>query len=98
MKNGLHEYLGILAEGNTLTQLQAETAMQMMLSGEGEPGHAAGFLMGLRARGEYTEELIGFTRVMRRFATPVEADPDAIDVCGTGGDGPRTLNNHTPAA
>lgn len=98
MKNGLHEYLGILAEGNTLTQLQAETAMQMMLSGEVEPVHAAGFLMGLRARGENTEELIGFTRVMRRFATPVEADPDAIDLCGTGGDGTGTFNISTAAA
>ncbi|HWY61398.1 MAG TPA: anthranilate phosphoribosyltransferase, partial [Rhizomicrobium sp.] len=41
------------------------------------------------------EELIGAARSMRGHMREVQAPPDAIDLCGTGGDGRGTLNIST---
>ena len=46
-------------------------------------------------RGETVEELTGAVRAMRARMSTVAAPPDAIDVCGTGGDGAGTLNIST---
>jgi anthranilate phosphoribosyltransferase len=95
----MKEYLEILAGGGVLSRQQAALAMENMLTGVASPEATAGLLMGLRSRGETTDELVGFTETMRRFATPVRlSDPDAIDLCGTGGDGSGTFNISTAAA
>ena len=95
----MKDHLAAVAEGQTLTRREAEEAMHMMMQGETDPTHVAGFLMGLRTRGETLDELVGFTSVMREYAVPVEIDdPHAIDVCGTGGDGSGTFNISTVAA
>ena len=95
----MKSYLYLLANGQTLTQDQAEGAMHLLMRGEAEPEQAAGLLMGLRARGETLDELTGFTRVMRDYAVKVDAgDPDAIDLCGTGGDAKGTFNISTAAS
>ena len=95
----MNELLSIVASGRELTQDEAESAMHMIMRGEAEPEETAGFLMGLRSRGESLNELIGFTRVMREYAVTVEHDdPHAIDLCGTGGDATGTFNISTGAA
>ena len=95
----MQPYLTALAEGRTLTQEEAEAAMHLMMRGEASPEQIAGLLMGLRARGETLDELVGFTRVMRQYAVPVRVDdPHAIDLCGTGGDCTGTFNISTAAA
>lgn len=95
----MNEFLHILADGETLTQAQAEQAMHLMMQGEAEPAHMAGLLMGLRSRGETLDELVGFTKVMRTYAVHVDCDdPHAIDLCGTGGDSSGTFNISTAAA
>ncbi|SHK19583.1 anthranilate phosphoribosyltransferase [Rhodothermus profundi] len=95
----MQPYLTALAEGRTLTQEEAEAAMHQMMRGEASPEQIAGLLMGLRARGETLDELVGFTRVMRQYAVPVRVDdPCAIDLCGTGGDRSGTFNISTAAA
>ncbi|MDQ7039777.1 MAG: anthranilate phosphoribosyltransferase [Rhodothermus sp.] len=95
----MQPYLTALAEGRTLTQEEAEAAMHLMMRGEAAPEQIAGLLMGLRARGETLDELVGFTRVMRQYARPVRVDdPHAIDLCGTGGDRSGTFNISTTAA
>lgn len=91
--------LSIIAAGQSLTRAQAEEAMHCIMKGEAEPEVIAGFLLGLRSRGETLDELVGFTKVMREYAVPVELDdPDAIDLCGTGGDQRGTFNISTTAA
>ncbi|MEM6326538.1 MAG: anthranilate phosphoribosyltransferase [Bacteroidota bacterium] len=91
--------LQLVAEGETLTQQQAESAMHVMLSGDAAPEQIAGLLLGLRSRGETVDELTGFTRIMREFAIPVETgDLDPIDLCGTGGDHSGTFNISTAAS
>jgi anthranilate phosphoribosyltransferase/anthranilate synthase/phosphoribosyltransferase len=52
-------------------------------------------LMAMRARGETVAELTGAVMAMRARMTPVQAPDDAIDVCGTGGDGAASLNIST---
>lgn len=95
----MKRFLHILADGETLTQEQAEAAMHLMMKGAAAPEEVAGFLMGLRSRGETLPELVGFTKVMREYAVPVVCDdPDAIDLCGTGGDSSGTFNISTAAA
>lgn len=91
--------LQAIAEGETLTQAQAESAMHLMLRGEASPEQIAGLLLGLRSRGETVDELTGFTRVMREYAVPVETgDLNPIDLCGTGGDHSGTFNISTAAS
>lgn len=95
----MKEFLHLLSVRETLSQEQAEAAMHLMMQGEAEPEHIAGLLMGLRARGETLDELVGFTRVMRDYAVSVDCDdPHAIDLCGTGGDSSGTFNISTAAA
>ena len=95
----LKPILQAVAEGETLTEAQAASAMHVMLSGEAAPEQTAGLLMALRARGETLDELVGFTRVMREYAVPVDAAGlDPIDLCGTGGDHAGTFNISTAAS
>ncbi len=91
-------YLRKIADGKALSQEEAEGAMHLMMRGEALPEHVAALLLGLRARGETTDELVGFTRVMREYAVGVDCDdPHAIDLCGTGGDDAGTFNISTAA-
>lgn len=95
----MQKYLNILAVGGTLESEEAERAMRLLMEGASEPECTAAFLMGLRTRGETLDELVAFTKVMRACAIPVKTgDPDAIDLCGTGGDGADTFNISTAAA
>lgn len=93
------ELLRKIAANGTLSESEAGDAMRLMMTGEAGDEQIAAFLVGLRSRGETVDELVGLTRVMREFATPVELDDEhAIDLCGTGGDGSGTFNVSTTAA
>lgn len=95
----MNEYLNVVADGRRLSQDEAEQALRVIMRGEAEPEETAGFLLGLRARGESLNELVGFTKVMREYAVSVDLDdPHAIDLCGTGGDSSGTFNISTAAA
>ncbi|OYY70747.1 MAG: anthranilate phosphoribosyltransferase [Sphingomonadales bacterium 28-55-16] len=53
------------------------------------------FLIALTARGETMVEIAAAAQAMRDRLIPIEAPENAIDVCGTGGDGHHTLNVST---
>ena len=95
MSNNLKPILAHLAAGETLTDAEAETAFDIIMSGEATPAQIGALLMAMRVRGETVAELTGAVRAMRAHMTPVAAPPDAIDVCGTGGDSAGTLNIST---
>ena len=82
----MKDLLTKLVEHRPLTRDDAAGAMQEMLSGNASPEQIAGFLLGIRARGETLDELVGMTQTMREFAVPVLAPAHAIDIVGTGGD------------
>jgi len=94
-------YLERVADKQSLSSAEAEAAMQTILSGESTPAQIAGFLVGLRMKGETAAELVGFARAMRRMAVPVNPDlagATLLDTCGTGGDGAGTFNISTVTA
>ena len=88
-----------LAEGRALGEAGATAVMEAMLTGEATDAQVGAILLGLRQKGETVEELVGAARVLRAHATALPGAPfDAIDTCGTGGDGTRTFNVSTAAA
>ena len=58
----------------------------------------AGFLVGLRAKGESVEELRGIADVMLEHAHRIEVPGPTIDIVGTGGDRMHSVNISTMAA
>src|SRR5215471_21682994 len=94
-------YLHRVAAGENLSAQDAQRAMLEILNGEATPPQIAGFLVGLRTKGETADELLGFARAMREKAAKVEPGPNStplVDTCGTGGDGANTFNISTIAA
>ena len=78
-----------------LTEADAERAFGDMLDGKPSEEEIARFLFDLSDRGERAEEIAGAALAMRARLIPIEAPENAIDVCGTGGDGHHTLNVST---
>jgi anthranilate phosphoribosyltransferase len=94
----LKALLAHVAQGKSLSEAQAETAFDIIMSGEATPSQMGAFLMALRVRGETVEEIAGAARIMRAKAVAVEAPPGAIDTCGTGGDASGSFNISTASA
>jgi anthranilate phosphoribosyltransferase len=72
--------------------------MGVLLEGQAGEAEIAGFLVALKMKGETAAELAGFARAMRDRMIVVDAGPDVIDTCGTGGDGAGTFNISTAVA
>ena len=78
-----------------LSETEAEEVFGALLDGAVSEEEIARFLCDLSDRGETADEIAGAARALRSRLIPVEAPEDAIDVCGTGGDGHHTLNVST---
>jgi anthranilate phosphoribosyltransferase len=78
-----------------LTEEMAEEIFGLMLDGKVSDDDIARFLIELSDRGETAAEITGAARALRARLIPIEAPENAIDVCGTGGDGHHTLNVST---
>ena len=98
MPDALKPTLRRLASGGTLSEAEAEAAFTSVLDGLATPPQIAGLLTALHLRCETVAELTGAARAMRARMAPVAALPGTIDVCGTGGDGQKTLNVSTATA
>ncbi|MDR2856357.1 MAG: anthranilate phosphoribosyltransferase [Novosphingobium sp.] len=81
-----------------LTESEAEAIFAAMLDGKLPEEDIVRFLIALSDRGETAAEIAGAARAMRARMIPVAAPANAIDVCGTGGDGYHTLNVSTAVA
>ncbi|AZI37962.1 anthranilate phosphoribosyltransferase [Caenibius tardaugens NBRC 16725] len=78
-----------------LEELEAEAAFSAILEAQVPDDDVIAFLVALSDRGETANEIAGAARAMRTRMIPVHAPANAIDVCGTGGDGHHTLNVST---
>ncbi len=95
----MKEYLEKVIEGRDLTAEEAAAALELIMTGQATDAQIAALLAGLRAKGETVDEIVGFARTMRLHSVKVRAvDPNAIDMCGTGGDGKGTFNISTVAS
>jgi anthranilate phosphoribosyltransferase len=88
-----------VTERRNLSTEQMSAVMRLIMTGEATDAQIAGFLIGLRMKGETVDEIAAAARVMRDLAIPVQVDlPHMIDTCGTGGDGAHTFNISTTVA
>lgn len=90
--------LAKVADGAVLSETEAETAFDIIMSGDATPAQIGALLMALRVRGETVDEITGAVRAMRAKALMIKAPADAIDIVGTGGDAKGTFNISTAAA
>jgi anthranilate phosphoribosyltransferase len=81
-----------------LTEAEANAAFAAILDGGPSDAEIARFLTVLSDRGETAVEIAAAAQAMRARMIPVTAPDNAIDVCGTGGDGLHTLNVSTAVA
>jgi anthranilate phosphoribosyltransferase len=81
-----------------LSAEEASSAFAAILDGTVSDDAIAAFLVALSDRGETATEIAAAAREMRARLIPVDGRADAIDVCGTGGDGHHTLNVSTAVA
>lgn len=97
-KTGLKPFLAKVVERRSLTETEARTAMDCIMSGMATDAQTSAFLTALRMKGETVEEVTGFAKIMREKAKPVPMSPAAVDIVGTGGDLTNSFNISTTAA
>ncbi|MCB1101516.1 MAG: anthranilate phosphoribosyltransferase [Kiritimatiellae bacterium] len=95
----IRETIAALSEGTELTFEEALESMRQIMRGDATPAQIAGYLVGLRIRGESPMVIAASAQAMRENFTAVPP-PEGIvvDTCGTGGDGTHTFNISTASA
>ncbi|HWW08677.1 MAG TPA: anthranilate phosphoribosyltransferase [Candidatus Acidoferrales bacterium] len=90
--------LELLVAGADLDHATARRVMDTIMEGSATSAQIGALLAALRAKGETADEITGMVESMRDHATPVTLPMDAVDTCGTGGDGAQTFNISSAAA
>src|SRR5213083_3036042 len=99
----IREAIAHIVAGATLSEDEAATVMEEIMSGVATQAQMGAFLTALRLRpgGETVAEIAGLARIMREKAVQVHlverVSTHALDTCGTGGDGAGTFNVSTAA-
>jgi anthranilate phosphoribosyltransferase len=84
--------------GTTLDTERSARAFGMIMAGEVSEIQIAALVTAMAVRTPTIDEIVGATRAMRSTMKSIEANPYAVDLCGTGGDGAGTLNISTACA
>lgn len=91
--------LNALVNHQNLPFADAQNLFTQAMRGEFTDVQFAGLLMGLRVKGETSDELAGAAAAMRALAITVKVSaPHLVDTCGTGGSGGAKLFNISTAA
>jgi len=91
-------FLKTVAAGGKLAIDESSRAFALIMDGSVSDVRIAAFVTALAVRKPTIDEIVGAVHAMRSAMTPIEANPYAIDLCGTGGDGAGTLNISTACA
>jgi anthranilate phosphoribosyltransferase len=95
----MKQYIKKVLQGRDLSMNEAADAMETIMKGEATPAQIAGLIVGLKLKREKPEEVAGFVQTMRKHSLKISAsDKNAVDGCGTGGDGKGSFNISTAAA
>ena len=95
----IQQALGKIIESQDLNTEEMISVMNQIMGGEATQAQIGGFLVALRMKGETIDEITGAATVMRRLASGVKIDDEnAVDTCGTGGDGSNLFNVSTASA
>ncbi len=94
------EAIKAVVAGRDLLPSEVEMAMDAILSGEATPAQIAAFVVGLRMKGESSDEIAAAARSLRSHCETIQPNVDGplLDTCGTGGDGLQTFNISTASA
>lgn len=76
----------------------ARAFMHAVVDGRVPPVAMGALLVALRAKGETESEIAALAGVMREKSVPIQAPPETLDTCGTGGDRSETFNISTCTA
>lgn len=92
----MKEILNHLIEHRTLTREDAREVLKNITAGNYNQSQIAAFMTVYMMRSITVNELSGFREAMLERCVPIEiAEYDAMDLCGTGGDGKDTFNIST---
>ena len=78
--------LSNLVAGEDLSISAAEWAMGEVVAGRASSAQIAALLVSLRIKGETVDEIVGFRDAALQNALPLDVDPLALDIVGSGGD------------
>ncbi|SFH55533.1 anthranilate phosphoribosyltransferase [Tindallia magadiensis] len=88
-----------LMSNQSLTSEEMIESMEAIMDGNVNEIQMAAFLTALRHKGESVNELVAAAKTMRnRAKTLPYSCVEAVDTCGTGGDGGKTFNVSTASA
>lgn len=91
--------LAALVRGEHLDRAQMAACMRELVAGDCEPAQIGALLLGLAARGEHIDEIVGAVTALREAVVPVPCTrTDLLDTCGTGGSGIPRCNVSTAVA
>lgn len=79
------DVLAGLVQGNDLSRDLAYDVVSAMLAGQVSDAQIAGFLIGMAAKGETTEEILGMRDAMFAVSTPLDLPAGTVDIVGVGG-------------
>lgn len=84
-----------IIENNYLSTNECRTIIYAIAEETIHPEQVVAILTGIQFRGIQLEEILGFRSALLELALPLTISNNAIDLCGTGGDGKNTFNIST---
>ncbi len=97
-KTELKKYISKTVNGESLTEDEAYTAMDIITSGLATDAQISSLLTAMSVKGETIEEITGFAKLMRQKAQKLKNCSDSIDIVGTGGDMSNSFNISTTSS
>ena len=93
----MKEFLSKIKNNENLSFEESKAAFEIIMEGKASEDEIYSFLTLLSKKGEASSEIAGGVYVLRNKSKRVNVK-NAIDTCGTGGDGKNTLNISTASA
>ena len=93
----MKEFLSKIKNNENLSFEESKAAFEIIMEGKASEDEIYSFLTLLSTKGEASSEIAGGVYVLRNKSKRVNVK-NAIDTCGTGGDGKNTLNISTASA